>query len=592
MAGGPRHAHALRDAEAPAPAARPAHGRLGARGGAAAGAEPRRRRRLAGDARTRSARSRSPCRSVPLGTGDAVARRARARSTAPTDDVLVLSGDTPLLTPELLARARRGAPPRGGAAATVLSFEPARPRAVRTPRPRRRRPPCARSSRPATRRRRARVREFNSSIYVFRGRALWPALDRLEPRERAGRALPDRRGRDLVEGGEPRRAPTSRPTPPRRRASTRASSSPPPPRSCATASTRRTCSPASTIVDPAVDVDRGGRRARAGLPSCTRSPSSAAATRIAAGAEVGPHAVAIDAEIGAGAIVGPFCYLRPGRSSRQVRRPARSSRSRTRTSERARRCRISPTSATPRSARTRTSPRATITANFPHEPGRPKGRTTIGRNVRTGVHNTFVAPVDDRRRCVDCGRDRSSPRTFPPTRSRHRSRRARSTRKGYAAWKAETTELALPGLEVPTPRPRACSRATGSSAAPQKRLMVVRGPLAPGARRSRSRSSSASSSARSSWRRSRTARRTAATASRSAAPTSSSSRRAAPPVDREPDGAAADDPGGEARLGQADHRRHAAGSRTRARTARRSRASRSRPASSPTCSSSPAPTAC
>ncbi len=34
-----------------------------------------------------------------------------------------------------------------------------------------------------------------------------------------------------------------------------------------------------------------------------------------------------------------------------------------------------------------------VTANFSHEPGRPKGRTTIGRNVRTGVDNTFVAPV-------------------------------------------------------------------------------------------------------------------------------------------------------------------------------------------------------
>jgi bifunctional UDP-N-acetylglucosamine pyrophosphorylase/glucosamine-1-phosphate N-acetyltransferase len=34
-----------------------------------------------------------------------------------------------------------------------------------------------------------------------------------------------------------------------------------------------------------------------------------------------------------------------------------------------------------------------ITAHFPHQPGRPKGRTTIGRNVRTGVHNSFMAPV-------------------------------------------------------------------------------------------------------------------------------------------------------------------------------------------------------
>jgi bifunctional UDP-N-acetylglucosamine pyrophosphorylase/glucosamine-1-phosphate N-acetyltransferase len=35
-----------------------------------------------------------------------------------------------------------------------------------------------------------------------------------------------------------------------------------------------------------------------------------------------------------------------------------------------------------------------ITANYPHEPGRPKARTTIGRNVRTAVDNTFVAPVE------------------------------------------------------------------------------------------------------------------------------------------------------------------------------------------------------
>jgi bifunctional UDP-N-acetylglucosamine pyrophosphorylase/glucosamine-1-phosphate N-acetyltransferase len=35
-----------------------------------------------------------------------------------------------------------------------------------------------------------------------------------------------------------------------------------------------------------------------------------------------------------------------------------------------------------------------ITVNFPHEPGKPKSRTTIGSNVRTGVQNAFVAPVE------------------------------------------------------------------------------------------------------------------------------------------------------------------------------------------------------
>jgi bifunctional UDP-N-acetylglucosamine pyrophosphorylase/glucosamine-1-phosphate N-acetyltransferase len=35
----------------------------------------------------------------------------------------------------------------------------------------------------------------------------------------------------------------------------------------------------------------------------------------------------------------------------------------------------------------------TITANFPHQAGLPKGKTTIGDNVRVGVDNVFVAPV-------------------------------------------------------------------------------------------------------------------------------------------------------------------------------------------------------
>ncbi len=35
-----------------------------------------------------------------------------------------------------------------------------------------------------------------------------------------------------------------------------------------------------------------------------------------------------------------------------------------------------------------------ITANLPHQAGRPKARTAIGRNVRTGVQNAFVAPVE------------------------------------------------------------------------------------------------------------------------------------------------------------------------------------------------------
>ena len=35
-----------------------------------------------------------------------------------------------------------------------------------------------------------------------------------------------------------------------------------------------------------------------------------------------------------------------------------------------------------------------ITVNFPHQEGRPKSTTKIGDNVRTGVQNAFVAPVE------------------------------------------------------------------------------------------------------------------------------------------------------------------------------------------------------
>ncbi|MHB1244750.1 MAG: NTP transferase domain-containing protein, partial [Gaiellaceae bacterium] len=62
-----------------------------------------------------------------LGTGDAV-RSARAAVGDGAASLLVLSGDTPLLTTELL-RELVETHRREDAAATVLSFEPADPRA-------------------------------------------------------------------------------------------------------------------------------------------------------------------------------------------------------------------------------------------------------------------------------------------------------------------------------------------------------------------------------------------------------------------------------------------------------------------------------
>ena len=62
--------------------------------------------------------------------------------------------------------------------------------------------------------------------------------------------------------------------------------------------------PGSTWIDPTVELE----------PDCTIHPFTIlrGATRVATGAEIGPQAVVIDAEIGPGALVGPFCYVRPG----------------------------------------------------------------------------------------------------------------------------------------------------------------------------------------------------------------------------------------------------------------------------------------
>ena len=135
----------------------------------AAPPEPTRRgRRLARDPRqVRTSGVEVAVQEQPLGTGDAVAS-ARAALEGFDGDVLVLSGDTPLLTAELLrSSSRRTA--REGAAATMLAFEPPDPRLygriVRGAdgsllRDRRGH---------ATRHRGARaIREINSSIYVFR----------------------------------------------------------------------------------------------------------------------------------------------------------------------------------------------------------------------------------------------------------------------------------------------------------------------------------------------------------------------------------------------------------------------------------------
>ena len=102
----------------------------------------------------------------------------------------------------------------------------------------------------------------------------------------------------------------------------------------------------------------------------------------------------LDAEIGERATVGPFCYVRPGTVLEQGAKAG--------TFVEIKNSRIGSGAKVPHLSYIGDADvgegtnvaAGNITANFPHRPGQPKGRTRIGRNVRVGVDNVFVAPVN------------------------------------------------------------------------------------------------------------------------------------------------------------------------------------------------------
>ncbi len=324
------------------------------------------------------------------GTGDAIAA-ARGALDGFEGDLLVLSGDSPLLTPELLegliAKHRESR-----AAATVLTFEPVRPlpygRILRDDEGNVR---AIVEEGDATEQERA-IRELNSSTYVFEARELWGALDALKPDNVQGELYLTDTVRALAEAGKP--------------VATYKSDDPEAPvgintrvELAATAAVLRDrinerhmlagttiVDPLSTWIDPQVELE----------PDSVVHPFTVlrGGTRVLRGAEVGPHVVAIDAEIGERALVGPFCYLRPGTVLEAGARAG--------TFVELKNSRIGEGTKVPHlsyigdaeiGAETNVGAGG-ITVNYPHEPGKPKGRTKIGRNVRTGVHNAFVAPIE------------------------------------------------------------------------------------------------------------------------------------------------------------------------------------------------------
>ena len=117
-------------------------------------------------------------------------------------------------------------------------------------------------------------------------------------------------------------------------------------------------------------------------------------SRVAAGAEIGPHAVLIDAEVGEGALVGPFCYLRPGtRLAAGAKAGTFVEIKNSEIGEGTKVPHLSYLGDAELGAGTNVGA-GTITANFPHQPGRPKQRTRVGRNVRTGIHTSLMAPLE------------------------------------------------------------------------------------------------------------------------------------------------------------------------------------------------------
>ena len=140
--------------------------------------------------------------------------------------------------------------------------------------------------------------------------------------------------------------------------------------------------PASTFIEPTVEIE-----ADAVVHPFTVLRGS---TRIGAGAQVGPHVVAVDASIGREALVGPFCYLRPGAILMDGAKAGTFVEIKNSVlGEGAKVPHLSYIGDAEIGSGTNIGAGA-ITANYD---GEQKQRTTIGNDVHTSSHNVFVAPV-------------------------------------------------------------------------------------------------------------------------------------------------------------------------------------------------------
>jgi bifunctional UDP-N-acetylglucosamine pyrophosphorylase/glucosamine-1-phosphate N-acetyltransferase len=326
----------------------------------------------------------------PLGTGDAV-RSAREALAGYDGDVLILSGDTPLLTAGLLVDLV-ATHTREQAAGTILSSRPSDPRVYgRVVRAADGSVTRIAEGTDATPEEQL-IGEVNTSIYVFRSDALWPALEQLQPKNVQGELYLTDVIEILVAAGQKIAAHVAPDANVTDGVNTRAELA----HAAGLLRDRineahmlagvTIVDPKTTWIEPSVMIES----------DVTVYPFTflRGQTRIASGAEIGAHSVVVDAHIGRCATIGPFCYLRPGTVLGDFSKAG--------TYVEIKNSRIGDRTKVPHlsyigdadiGADTNVGAGA-ITANFPHRPGLPKGRTTIGSNVRTGIHNAFVAPVE------------------------------------------------------------------------------------------------------------------------------------------------------------------------------------------------------
>jgi bifunctional UDP-N-acetylglucosamine pyrophosphorylase/glucosamine-1-phosphate N-acetyltransferase len=309
----------------------------------------------------------------PRGTGDAV-RSARAALEGFDGDVLVLNGDVPALRSETI-RALVETHRAAGAAATVLSFEPADPgaygRIVRDGDGRLARIVEAADASPEE----LALGEVNSGIYVFRAQQLWPALERLDAHNAQGELyVTDTLGL-LVDDGKTCAVQLADDPLEAEGVNTRVELA------AAAASLRDRINEEHmlagvTIVDPATTWIEAGVEIE---PDVVVHPFTVirSGVRVEGGAEIGPFAyVRPVTVIGEGAKIGTFVEVKNLALGAGAKIPHLSYIGDAEVGE-----------GTNVAA-------GNITANFKHETGLPKQRTKIGGNVRTGVDTVFGAPVE------------------------------------------------------------------------------------------------------------------------------------------------------------------------------------------------------